>query len=199
MTTDRGEAGSLRREGRQVELTGQGADGCGDIGHADADFADGQQPRNRPLARGDRRVRVTGDQLKRYLEHGALHYLHSWEPELYDKDVPIYNYDMLDGVSYALDLGQPVGSRVLKLSYQGQPVKPDQSFTVAISTYRLRGGGGYMAAMGYTGAPELITKASQRNLILEHVLGRPTLNPIPTNSWRTIPYLDRERVMSLAR
>lgn len=145
------------------------------------------------------KIRVTGDQLKRYLEHGAHHYLRSWEPELYDRDVPIYNYDMVDGVGYALDLGQPVGSRVLKLSYQGQPVKPDQTFTLAISTYRLRGGGGYMAAMGFTGAPDLITKASQRNLILEHVLGRPTLNPIPTNSWRTIPFLDRERVMNLAR
>ena len=55
-----------------------------------------------------------------------------------------------------------------------------------------------MAAIGFIGAPELITQASQRNLLLEYVLSRPTLNPTPTNSWRTIPYLDRERVLSLA-
>jgi len=77
-------------------------------------------------------------------------------------------------------------------------VKPDQVFTLALSTYRLRGGGGYMEAIRFTGTPDLITPASQRNLILEHVLGRPTLNPTPTNTWRTIPFLDRERVLSLA-
>lgn len=144
------------------------------------------------------RIRITGDQLKRYLEHGARHYLLSWQPELYNREVPFYNYDMVDGVSYALDLGKPVGSRVRNLSYQGQPVKPDQVFTLAISTYRLRGGGGYMAAIGFMGTADLITPASQRNLILEHVLGRPALNPAPTNTWRTIPFLDRERVLSLA-
>jgi len=145
------------------------------------------------------RIRITGDQLKRYLEHGARHYLLSWEPELYNREVPFYNYDMVDGVSYALDLGQPVGSRVRNLAYQGKPVKPEQAFTLAISTYRLRGGGGYMAAIGFTGEPELITPATQRNLLLEHVLGRPALNLEPTGTWRTIPYLDRERVLSLAR
>ena len=144
------------------------------------------------------RIRITGEQLKRYLEHGARHYLLSWQPELYNREVPFYNYDMVDGVSYALDLGKPVGSRVRNLSYQGQPVKPDQVFTLALSTYRLRGGGGYMDAIRFTGTPDLITPASQRNLILEHVLGRPALNPTPTNTWRTIPFLDRERVLSLA-
>jgi 2',3'-cyclic-nucleotide 2'-phosphodiesterase/3'-nucleotidase len=144
------------------------------------------------------RIRITGEQLKRYLEHGARHYLLSWQPELYNREVPFYNYDMVDGVSYALDLGKPLGSRVRNLSYQGQPVKPAQVFTLALSTYRLRGGGGYMDAIGFRGVPDLVTPAPQRNLILEHVLGRPTLNPAPTNTWRTIPFLDRERVLSLA-
>ena len=145
------------------------------------------------------KIRISGDQLKRYLEHGARHYSRSWEPELYNKDVPFYNYDMVDGVSYALDLGKPAGSRVVNLSHQGQPVKPEQSFSLALTTYRLRGGGGYMAAIGFTGTADLITKATQRNLILEAVLARPTLSPVTTNTWRTIPYLDRERVLSLAR
>ena len=144
------------------------------------------------------KIRITGEQLKRYLEHSARHYTRSWEPELYNRDVPFYNFDTVDGVSYALDLGQPAGSRVRNLSYQGQPVKPEQTFTLALSTYRLRNGGGYMGAIGFTGAPELITKATHRNLLLDYVLNHPTLNPTPTNNWRTIPYLDRERVLSLA-
>jgi 2',3'-cyclic-nucleotide 2'-phosphodiesterase/3'-nucleotidase len=145
------------------------------------------------------KIRITGEQLKRYLEHSARHYTRSWEPELYNRDIPFYNFDVVDGVNYALDLGQAEGSRVRNLSYQGQPVKPEQTFTLALSTYRLRGGGGYLAAMGFKGAPELITQASQRNLLLEYVLSRPSLNPAPMNNWRTIPYLDRERVLNLAR
>jgi 2',3'-cyclic-nucleotide 2'-phosphodiesterase/3'-nucleotidase len=88
---------------------------------------------------------------------------------------------------------------VQNLSYQGKPVKADQVFTLALSTYRLRGGGGYIAAMGWTGEPEAVTPTSFRNLLLEAVLAKPSLNPTPTNTWRTIPFLDRERVMNLAR
>lgn len=144
------------------------------------------------------KIRITGEQLKRYLEHSARHYLRSWDPALYNRDVPFYNFDTVDGVTYALDLGQPAGSRVLNLSCQGKPVKPEQSFTMAISTYRLRGGGGYMEAIGFRAAPELITKATQRNLLLEYVLNHPSLDLAPANNWRTIPYLDRERVLNLA-
>ncbi len=145
------------------------------------------------------KIRLTGDQLKRYLEHSARHYTRSWEPELYSRDIPIYNFDLVDGVNYALDLGQPAGSRVRNLSYLGKPVKPEQTFSMAISTYRLRGGGGYMEAIGFKSVPELITKASQRNLLLDFVLSHSTLSVATANNWRTIPYLDRERVMNLAR
>lgn len=145
------------------------------------------------------RIRITGAQLKAYLEHAARHYTYSWEPELYNREVPFYNFDTVEGATYALNLGKPVGARVEKLAFQGQPVKPEQSFTLALSTYRLRGGGGYREAMGFTGEPELVTPDSQRNLLLAEVLSRPTLNPTPLHGWRTIPYLDRERVHSLAQ
>lgn len=145
------------------------------------------------------RIRITGAQLKAYLEHAARHYTYSWEPELYNSDVPIHDFDMVDGVGYALDLGKPIGSRVVNLSFQGKPVKPEQTFTLALTTYRLWGGGGYMEAIGFKGVPELVTESSQRNLILAYVLAHPTLNPTVTHAWRTIPYLDRERVLNRAR
>jgi 2',3'-cyclic-nucleotide 2'-phosphodiesterase/3'-nucleotidase len=145
------------------------------------------------------RIRITGAQLKAYLEHAARHYTYSWEPELYNREVPIHDFDTVDGVAYALNLGRPVGSRVASLSYQGQPVKPEQTFTLALTTYRLGGGGGYMEAIGFKGTPDLVTEASLRNLLLAYVLARPTLNPAVPNAWRTIPYLDRERVLNQAK
>jgi 2',3'-cyclic-nucleotide 2'-phosphodiesterase/3'-nucleotidase len=145
------------------------------------------------------RIRLSGVQLKAYLEHAARHYTYSWEPELYNREIPFFNFDVVDGVSYALDLGRPLGSRVVNLKFQGQAVKPEQSFTMAITTYRLRGGGGYLEAIGHGGEAELITPETQRNLLLEFVLSRPTLAPAATHAWRTIPFLDRERVEAQSR
>jgi len=145
------------------------------------------------------RIRITGAQLKAYLEHAARHYAYSWQPELYNREVPIHDFDVVDGVAYALDLGRPAGGRVVNLSFQGRPVKPEQTFTLALSTYRLWGGGGYIEAIGFKGAPDMMTEASQRNLLLAYVLAHPTLNPPVPNAWRTIPYLDRERVLNQAR
>jgi 2',3'-cyclic-nucleotide 2'-phosphodiesterase/3'-nucleotidase len=145
------------------------------------------------------RIRITGTQLRLYLEHAATGYHFSWQPDLFNREMPFYNMDTVDGVSYALDLGKPVGSRVVDLRYQGRPVAPDQVFTLALSTYRLRGGGGYMAAIGFKGQPDLVTKAFQRNLLLEYVLSRPSLSLAPAGNWRTIPYLDRERLLAPAK
>ncbi|MBL0211399.1 MAG: bifunctional metallophosphatase/5'-nucleotidase [Holophagaceae bacterium] len=145
------------------------------------------------------RIRISGKQLRLYLEFAARAYNFSHEPELFNKAVPFYEVDQIDGCAYALDLSQPAGKRVKNLSFQGRPVQEDQTFSLALSTYRLRGGGGYMAAIGFTGQPESITPELARNLLLSYVLSRPSLALAPTHAWRTIPALDRERIMQQAR
>lgn len=140
------------------------------------------------------RIRITGAQLRAYLEHAAAAFHFSHEAELYRKDVPHYNVDTVDGCTYALDLSRPPGDRVTRLRVQGQPVGADQSFTLAISSYRLSGGGGYLEAIGFQGTPELVTTATLRNLLLQRVLSRPELAIQAVDGWRTVPYLDRERV-----
>jgi hypothetical protein len=56
-----------------------------------------------------------------------------------------------------------------------------------------------MDAIGFHGQPEMITKELQRNLLLEYVLSRPSLSVAAVNNWRTIPYLDRERLLPPAK
>ncbi|HJU82606.1 MAG TPA: bifunctional UDP-sugar hydrolase/5'-nucleotidase [Holophagaceae bacterium] len=141
------------------------------------------------------RIRINGAQLKLYLEHAARAFNPSWEPELFNKEVPGYDQDMVDGVSYRLDLGKEAGSRVVDLKFNGQPVRPDQTFTLALSSYRLRGGGGYLDAMGWHGQPELLTSQSLRNLLFTYVLTHPSLGVTLPNAWHTIPYIDRERLL----
>ncbi len=142
------------------------------------------------------RIRITGAQLKAWLEHSARAYNFSWEPELFNKSLFPHDQDLLDGCSYALDLGKPLGQRVRELKVQGQPVRSDQEFTLATTTYRLAGGGGYLKAIGWRGTPEFISQAGLRNLLLDYVLNRPTLTIPLSRHWRTIPYLDRERVFA---
>lgn len=145
------------------------------------------------------RIRISGKQLRDYLEFSARAYNFSHDPELFNKSVFFYDVDQIDGCTYELDLSQPVGQRVKNLSYQGRPVQDDQSFTLCLSTYRLRGGGGYMDAIHFKGQAEYITPQLQRNLLLSYLLNRPSLSPVPVNAWRTIPALDRERVMQQAK
>ncbi len=141
------------------------------------------------------RIRITGAQLKAYLEHAAAGYGFSHQPGLFARGIPFYDTDTVDGCAYALDLTRAPGSRVKGLAYQGRPVAPGQTFTLALSTYRLYGGSGYMDAIGFTGAPESITDLGLRNLIFRQVLAQPALAPEAVNAWRTIPAIDRERVL----
>jgi 2',3'-cyclic-nucleotide 2'-phosphodiesterase / 3'-nucleotidase len=142
------------------------------------------------------RIRITGAQLRRYLEHSARFYSLSYEPDLFNRDMSPDDYDMVAGVSYSLDLSKPVGQRVVVLTYQNESVTDAQQFTLALSTARMAGSGGYLEAMGFRGGAEVTTPFSLRNLLLEYVLKRPTVTIPLAGNWRTIPYLDRERVLA---
>jgi 2',3'-cyclic-nucleotide 2'-phosphodiesterase/3'-nucleotidase len=142
------------------------------------------------------RIRVTGRQLRAYLENAARFYNFSHNPDLFNRSVAPEDFDTLDGCSYALDISRPVGQRVVELTFQDQPVKDDQEFTLGLPTSRLAGSGGYLEAMGWTGKPDFVSAEPFRNLVLDYVLSRPTLAPAPGDTWRIIPSLDRERVLA---
>ena len=72
-------------------------------------------------------IRINGAELRKYMEHAASFY----------GTTPDYNYDMIQGVDYTIDLNQPVGHRITKLQYQGRDVKDTDSFTMAINDYRM--------------------------------------------------------------
>src|SRR5450432_397811 len=89
-------------------------------------------------------VRITGAQLRAYLEYSARYYgtYGTSEPAVH-ADVPGYNFDMIAGADYTIDLSRPAGSRLTALSVHGKPVTDGDSFTLALNNYRRSGGGGY--------------------------------------------------------
>ena len=89
-------------------------------------------------------VRISGAQLKEFLEHSSAYYRTiPTTGSVIDPAVPGYNFDALRGATYRIDLSRPVGSRIVGLAVGGRPVAPGDSFTLATNSYRAAGGGGY--------------------------------------------------------
>ena len=131
-------------------------------------------------------IEITGAELKKYMEHAASFYGTS----------PDYNYDMLQGADYTIDLTKPVGSRITKLQYQGKDVKDTDKYTLAINDYRMNGGSGYMAAMGYTNGkkPKVVFDSMRkygddgqmRSLMIRYVKEKGTITPKCDHNWTVI-------------
>jgi 2',3'-cyclic-nucleotide 2'-phosphodiesterase / 3'-nucleotidase / 5'-nucleotidase len=89
-------------------------------------------------------VRISGAQLKDFLEHASAYYRTiPTAGSIIDPAVPGYNFDAVRGATYRIDLARPVGSRIIELAVGGRAVTPGDSFTLATNSYRAAGGGGY--------------------------------------------------------
>jgi 2',3'-cyclic-nucleotide 2'-phosphodiesterase (5'-nucleotidase family) len=91
-----------------------------------------------------RAVKISGQELREYLEYSAR-YFRSYEPNqpIINESFAGYNYDVVSGVVYNIDLSRPEGQRIRGLAYEGKFVQPTDTFTMALNSYRQSGGGGY--------------------------------------------------------
>lgn len=99
-------------------------------------------------------LRIDGAQLRAYLEHSSKYYrsldANGAVPAdgIVDASIPGFNFDMITGVEYVVDVRRPIGSRISSLTYQGRAVAPNDTFTLALNNYRAGGGGGYAMLAG---------------------------------------------------
>ena len=138
-----------------------------------------------------RAVRITGRQLRDYLEHSARYYRTLTPGDasapLVDQSVPGYNFDIVAGAEYTIDIRQPIGSRVTSLTVGGRPVTDADSFTFALNNYRQTGGGNYSMLAG---APVVHDRQEEiRQLLIEEVQRRGTIRPEDyfVRNWRLEP------------
>ena len=144
-------------------------------------------------------VRITGAQVREWLEHAAGHYKRinpdgPPEQDLINADFPSYNFDVIDGVSYRIDVTQPARydrasklvapdtRRIIDLRFDGQPVDDKAWFGVVTNNYRASGGGAFP---GLDGSNIVLDAPDEnREALVQYLQASKRINPAADGNWR---------------
>ncbi|MEU5789986.1 5'-nucleotidase C-terminal domain-containing protein [Micromonospora purpureochromogenes] len=127
-------------------------------------------------------VVLTGAEVKAYLEFSAKYFVTlpvgaAVDPAtISDPAVPDYNYDVISGVDYDIDISKPVGQRITRLVLAGTdtPVADTAQFVIAVNNYRRSGGGnfpGIVKTQVYNEQQEI------RQLLIDWAQAKGTIDP----------------------
>ena len=134
-------------------------------------------------------VKMSGKQIKDYLEASANYYIFDGEKVMRNHEMAGYHYSMAEGINYIIDPTKPVGKRISKITMEetGEPLKPNQEYKVALNSYRANGGGGLMKAAEAMDAP-ILYKSSQdmRNILIDYLQKKGAINARVDNNWRLL-------------
>ena len=135
-------------------------------------------------------------------ENGELMFSERYNtPELEER---YYNYSSAAGINYTVDVSKPTGDRVhITNLINGTLFDLDNTYTVAINSYRGSGGGGHLTRGAKIPRGELskrvlsTTEKDLRYYLMKWIEGKKTINPKIIGNWKVIPedWWQKGRVM----
>ncbi|MBN2795719.1 MAG: 5'-nucleotidase C-terminal domain-containing protein [Clostridia bacterium] len=140
-------------------------------------------------------VNITGANLKAYMEWSASYYNTFTYGDVtisFDENVRSYNYDMFSGVTYDIDLSQPVGSRIKNLKLNGDAIADDGVYKLAVNNYRfgtlMSYGWATEADVYYDSYTELQDAGRIRDMIVKYITEEKAgmATPSVDNNWKII-------------
>lgn len=145
-------------------------------------------------------LKMSGREVALWLER-AVSLFHQVTPgaqdaPLIDADFPAYNFDMIHGLGYGVDLSQPArfdclgqeiapdARRIVDLTYQGLPMNADQQFIVVTNSYRASGGAGFAG----TDCANVVMEDSRplRRILQDYVAGIGAIPAPDPSDWRFV-------------
>ncbi|MFB1082179.1 bifunctional 2',3'-cyclic-nucleotide 2'-phosphodiesterase/3'-nucleotidase [Jeotgalibacillus sp. JSM ZJ347] len=127
---------------------------------------------------------------------------------LLNPDFPSYNFDVIDGVTYQIDVTQPAkynadgtlhnasASRIVDLAYNGEPVADDQEFIVITNNYRAGGGGNFP---NLANAEMIVDSAEEnRQILMDYITEKGEINPSADMNWSIAPVKEDVKVSFLS-
>jgi 2',3'-cyclic-nucleotide 2'-phosphodiesterase (5'-nucleotidase family) len=134
-------------------------------------------------------VELTGQQIKDFLEYCAKYYVWDGKQITPNPEMRGYNYDMAEGIKYTIDVTRKPGNRIENLVLQStdKSLKMNETYKVAMNSYRATGGGGHMAAAGASDA-KIIWKSSEemRNILADYIKKTGKLTPHTDGNWKVV-------------
>ncbi|WP_058322503.1 bifunctional 2',3'-cyclic-nucleotide 2'-phosphodiesterase/3'-nucleotidase [Sinorhizobium sp. GL28] len=146
-------------------------------------------------------VVITGDQVRNWLEMSAGIFNEvkpgASDAPLINGGFPSYNFDVIDGVTYQIDLSVPPkfdkdgntinasSNRIKNLQFNGQPIDAAQKFVVATNNYRAGGGGNFpdIAADKVV----FVAPDTNRDVVVRYIIDQGTINPSADANWTFVP------------
>lgn len=147
-------------------------------------------------------VLIKGSDVKEWLEMSAgqfnqINPKERGEQSLINQEFRSYNYDVIDGVTYEIDVTKPAkydadgnvinpkSQRIKNLKFNGKKINPKQSFLVATNNYRASGGGHFPGIDGTNIAIQ--APDENRNVVIDYIMEQGSINPEADGNWSFSP------------